>query len=100
MNQALCRVRGVIDGRRTAAELGYVLSPEIPAASSLQVLSQLEQWGLIREGALEDSDGRVFKAGDFVSYAAGSRHFSVSPDGCLIFVVLRKPNRRLEPDEA
>ena len=54
MNQALCRVSGVIDGRRTAAELGYVLSPEIPAASSLQVLSQLEQWGLIREGALED----------------------------------------------
>lgn len=55
---------------------------------------------LLLEGALEDSDGRVFKAGDFVSYEAGSRHFSVSPGGCLIFVVLRSPNRRLGPGEA
>jgi len=54
MNQALSRVGGAIDGQRTAAELGYLLSPEVPAASSLQVLGQLEQWGLIREGALED----------------------------------------------
>ncbi|MDH3473215.1 MAG: cupin domain-containing protein [Rhodospirillales bacterium] len=51
---------------------------------------------LLLEGRLEDCDGRVFEAGDFVSYEAGSRHFSVSPEGCLIFVILRAPNRPLE----
>ena len=52
-----------------------------------------EEW---LEGALEDSDGRSLRAGDSVSYAAGSRHFSVAPGGCLIFVVLRARNRLLE----
>lgn len=54
MNQALSRIGGAIDGRRTAAEVGLALSPEVPAAISLRLLGQLEGWGLIREGALED----------------------------------------------
>ncbi len=50
---------------------------------------------LVLEGALTDDDGKVLHQGDFVSYPPGSRHFSVSPEGCLIIVFLRRPNRRL-----
>jgi len=47
---------------------------------------------LILEGELTDSDGRVFRAGDFVSYEAGTQHHSRSERGCLIAVFeWRKP---------
>jgi anti-sigma factor ChrR (cupin superfamily) len=41
---------------------------------------------VILEGELIDSDGTVFKAGDFVSYEAGTRHNSRTETGCLIAV--------------
>jgi len=41
---------------------------------------------LILEGELIDSDGTVFKTGDFVSYEAGTRHHSRTESGCLIAV--------------
>jgi anti-sigma factor ChrR (cupin superfamily) len=47
---------------------------------------------LILEGELTDSDGRVFRRGDFVSYEAGTRHNSWTETGCLIAVFeWRKP---------
>lgn len=52
------------------------------------------------EGELEDPDGQVMKAGDFVSYAAGSCHYSVSPKGCTILAVLREPNRAIGAEGA
>ncbi len=54
---------------------------------------------LVLEGELEDSDGAVFTAGQFVAYEAGTRHFSRSPKGCLLLVVLRGVNRALAQDE-
>ena len=54
---------------------------------------------LVLEGRLEDCDGAVFEAGDFVSYRPGSRHFSTSAAGCLLLVVLRGTNRPLSEDE-
>lgn len=41
---------------------------------------------LILEGELVDDDGAVFRPGDFVSYAAGTRHNSRTVTGCLIAV--------------
>jgi anti-sigma factor ChrR (cupin superfamily) len=41
---------------------------------------------LIIDGELIDGDGAVFKAGDFVSYAPGTRHNSRTEIGCLIAV--------------
>ena len=43
----------------------------------------------ILEGDLIDSDGYTYKTGDFVSLAAGSRHKSMSPSGCVIVVTHR-----------
>jgi len=41
---------------------------------------------IILEGELIDDDGAVFRPGDFVSYAAGTRHNSRTQTGCLIAV--------------
>jgi anti-sigma factor ChrR (cupin superfamily) len=47
---------------------------------------------LILQGELIDGDGRVFRAGDFVSYDAGTRHNSRTETGCLLAVFeWRKP---------
>ena len=39
---------------------------------------------LILEGELIESDGRVLRKGDFVSYAPGTRHNSRTETGCLL----------------
>lgn len=41
---------------------------------------------VVLDGELIDSDGAVFRAGDFVSYEAGTRHNSHTQTGCLIAV--------------
>ena len=50
------------------------------------------------EGDLRDSDGYCYKQGDFVSLAAGSRHNSISPSGCVIVVTHR--GKVLDLDES
>jgi len=46
---------------------------------------------VILEGELIDSDGRVLRQGDFVSYRPGSRHNSWTRTGCLIAVFEWQP---------
>lgn len=41
---------------------------------------------VILEGELIDSDGAVFKTGDFVSFEPGTRHSSRTETGCVIAV--------------
>jgi anti-sigma factor ChrR (cupin superfamily) len=41
---------------------------------------------LVVDGELVDSDGTVFKAGDFVSFAPGTRHSSRTETGCVLVV--------------
>ena len=50
----------------------------------------------IIEGDLEDCDGHMYRAGDFVSLSGGSEHFSVSRSGCRIVVTHRGPIDDLE----
>ena len=38
------------------------------------------------EGELIDSDGAVFKAGDFFSFTPGTRHSSRTETGCVLAV--------------
>ena len=56
MNRALAAVAEAVDGGRTAAEIVHHLSPAVPLATTFKMLSQMEQWGLLREGALEDRE--------------------------------------------
>jgi anti-sigma factor ChrR (cupin superfamily) len=55
---------------------------------------------LILEGELIDSDGAVFKTGDFVSYEAGTRHNSRTETGCLIAVFEWCPAPGVSPTAA
>jgi len=41
---------------------------------------------LVLEGELIDSDGTIFKAGDFVSFAPGTHHSSRTETGCFLAV--------------
>ena len=47
------------------------------------------------EGELTDSDGKIFKKGDFVTFEPGSSHSSYTKDGCLILVFMRGINKPL-----
>jgi anti-sigma factor ChrR (cupin superfamily) len=46
---------------------------------------------VVLEGELIDSDGAVFKAGDFVSFAPGTRHSSRTETGCVLAVFEWRP---------
>ena len=46
---------------------------------------------LILEGELTDSDGRVLRQGDFISYRPGSTHHSWTETGCIIAVFEWQP---------
>ncbi|HET6159063.1 MAG TPA: cupin domain-containing protein [Dongiaceae bacterium] len=41
---------------------------------------------LVLEGELVDSDGTVFRTGDFVSFAPGTHHSSHTDTGCVLAV--------------
>jgi anti-sigma factor ChrR (cupin superfamily) len=78
---------------------GLYLVRFAPGASSLPHEHVFGEAFIVLEGVLIDSDGQELRAGEFVRYDPGSRHFSTSPDGCLLGVFLRGPNRRLPAGE-
>jgi anti-sigma factor ChrR (cupin superfamily) len=49
---------------------------------------------LVVAGTLIDGDGAAFKAGDFVSYAPGTRHNSRTETGCVLAVFEWRPPRK------
>ena len=50
---------------------------------------------LILDGELIDSDGTVFKKGDFITYEPNSSHSSFTKKGCLILTFMRGQNNRI-----
>ena len=48
---------------------------------------------LVIKGQLIDSDGKVFKKGDFVTFEPGSNHNSYTKNGCLLIVFMRGINK-------
>ena len=51
----------------------------------------------ILEGELIDSDGTIFKKGDFVTFEPKSNHYSYTKKGCLILTFMRginEPSRK------
>ena len=54
---------------------------------------------LILEGELIDSDGTVFKKGDFISYGPNSNHSSFTKKGCLILTFMRGHNIQISKNE-
>jgi len=73
----------------------FLLRMKPGAKSTPHIHTRGEEFYLL-DGEMTDCDGTVFETGDFVSYKAGSRHFSASERGCTLFVILRGENKRLE----
>jgi anti-sigma factor ChrR (cupin superfamily) len=74
---------------------GFYLVRFAAGASSLPHEHVFGESFIVLEGVLIDSDGRELRSGEFVRYEPGTEHFSTSPEGCLLGVFLRGPNRRL-----
>ena len=45
------------------------------------------------DGELIDSDGKIFKKDNFITFEPGSTHSSYTKDGCLILVFMRGINK-------
>ena len=54
---------------------------------------------LILNGELVDSDGSIFKKGDFISYKPNSSHSSYTKKGCLILTFMRGHNNQIKKDK-
>ena len=54
---------------------------------------------LVIDGELVDCDGSVYRGGDYLRFAPGSKHYSHTPAGCTLLVILRGNNRALDEDE-
>tara|TARA_B100000470_G_C19474618_1_gene251691 strand:+ start:100 stop:471 length:372 start_codon:yes stop_codon:yes gene_type:complete len=73
----------------------YVLKME-PGAKSLSHEHIGYEEFLMLDGELTDSDGKIFKKGDFVTFEPGSQHFSLTKNGCLILVFMRGINQPIK----
>ena len=51
---------------------------------------------LILDGELIDSDGTIFKKGDFITYQPNSIHSSFTKKGCLILTFMRGHNNQIK----
>ena len=51
---------------------------------------------LILDGELIDSDGTIFRKGDFISYEPNTKHSSYTKKGCLILTFMRGHNNQIK----
>ena len=73
---------------------GTYISKLEPGTKTLpHVHSGYEEF-LILDGELIDSDGTIFKKGDFISYKPNSTHSSHTKKGCLILTFMRGQNNQ------
>ena len=73
----------------------YISKLDPGTKTPLHIHSGHEEF-LILEGELIDSDGSIFKKGDFVSYEPNSSHSSFTKKGCLILTFMRGHNNRTD----
>jgi anti-sigma factor ChrR (cupin superfamily) len=72
----------------------YILKMEPGAKSLLHEHINYEEF-LVLNGELIDSDGKIFKKGDFITFEPGSTHSSYTKTGCLLLVFQRARNKLL-----
>ena len=72
----------------------YILKME-PGAKSLPHKHINYEEFLVLNGELIDSDSKIFKKGDFITFEPGSTHSSYTKTGCLLLVFQRARNELL-----
>ena len=75
-----------ISYRRDTGQGCYVMRMQ-PGATTIEHDHPGYEEFLVLEGELIDSDGTIFKAGDFVSFTPGTRHWSRTETGCVLVVL-------------
>ena len=73
---------------------GTYVSKLEPGTKTLPHVHTGHEEFLILDGELIDSDGTIFKKGDFVSYQPNSSHSSYTKKGCLILTFMRGQNNQ------
>lgn len=76
---------------RKETGVGSYLMRMQPGAETIAHVHPGYEEFLVLEGELIDSDGTVFKTGDFVSFAPGTHHSSRTETGCLLAVFEWRP---------
>jgi len=71
---------------------GSYISKLDPGTKTIPHIHTGNEEFLILEGELIDSDGTIFKKGDFISYKPNSSHSSYTKKGCLILTFMRGQN--------
>ena len=80
--------------KRETGQGTYILKMDPMAKSIPHEHVNFEEF-LILDGELIDSDNKVLKKGDFVTFEPGSKHSSYTKNGCLILVFMRENNLAL-----
>jgi len=77
-----------LDYDRESGRGSYLMRMDPGAETFPHTHRWLEEF-MVLEGSLVDDDGARFGPGDYVRYAAGTRHSSRTEEGCLLLVVER-----------
>ena len=75
---------------------GTYVSKLEPGTKTLPHIHKGYEEFLILDGELIDSDGTVFKKGDFVTFEPNSSHSSFTEKGCLILTFMRGQNDQIK----
>ena len=71
---------------------GIYISKLEPGTKTLPHIHSGHEEFLILEGELIDSDGTIFKKGDFISFEPDTSHSSYTKKGCVILTFMRGHN--------
>ena len=74
---------------------GSYISKLEPGTKTMPHIHTGHEEFLILDGELIDSDGTIFKKGDFITYEPNSSHSSFTEKGCLILTFMRGQNNRI-----
>ena len=77
--------------KKKGGQGSYILKMD-PNSKSLPHKHNGYEEFLMLDGELIDSDGKVFKKGDFITFEPGSTHFSYTKNSCLVLVFMRGIN--------
>ena len=75
---------------------GTYVSKLKPGTKTLKHIHSGFEEFLILKGELIDSDGKIFKKGDLITYSPNSTHSSYTKKGCLILTFMRGHNKPLK----
>ena len=75
---------------------GTYISKLDPGTKTIPHIHTGHEEFLILDGELIDSDGTIFKQGDFISFKPNTNHSSYTKKGCVILTFMRGHNTQIK----